>query len=53
MSKLAFAAAMISFGICSFVTPSSQAAIPSPMSSEVRDVLPPSRQIPNNRFSPE
>jgi hypothetical protein len=39
MSKLAIAAAMISFGICSFVTPSSQAAIPSPISSEVRAIL--------------
>jgi hypothetical protein len=39
MSKLAIAAAMISFGICGFVAPSSQAAIPSPMSPEVRAVL--------------
>jgi hypothetical protein len=39
MSKLAIAAAMISVGICSFVAPSSQAAILSPMSSEVRAVL--------------
>jgi hypothetical protein len=39
MSKLAIAAAIISIGICSFVMPSSQAAILSPMSSEMRAVL--------------
>jgi hypothetical protein len=39
MSKLAIAAVMISISIGNFVAPTTQAAIPSPMSSEVRAVL--------------
>ena len=39
MSKLAITAIMLSAGICALVAPSSQAAILSPMSSEVRAVL--------------
>jgi hypothetical protein len=39
MSRLAVAAAMISVVVCGLVAPSSQAAVSSPMSSDVRSAL--------------